>query len=94
MYGRAYWVQLRAMVENAALMEKYLRDEGSQGVGVMRHVGRTPAGSMRHPLSAPQPHATALRIVAADDGSDTVIDVPAPSCEVTSMRPPCSWTMR
>src|SRR3954454_10194409 len=28
MYGRAYWVQLQAMVENAALMEKYLRDEG------------------------------------------------------------------
>jgi hypothetical protein len=29
MYGRAYWVQLQAMLENAALMEKYLRDEGS-----------------------------------------------------------------
>jgi len=28
MYGRAYWVQLQAMLENAALMEKYLRDEG------------------------------------------------------------------
>jgi hypothetical protein len=27
MYGRAYWVQLQAMVENAGLMEKYLRDE-------------------------------------------------------------------
>jgi hypothetical protein len=39
-------------------------------------------------------YATALLIVAADDGSDTVIDVPAPSCERTSMRPPCSWTMR
>lgn len=26
MYGRAYWVQLQAMVENAALMEKYLRE--------------------------------------------------------------------
>lgn len=26
MYGRAYWVQLQAMVENAGLMEKYLRD--------------------------------------------------------------------
>jgi hypothetical protein len=31
MYGRAYWVQLQAMMENAALMEKYLRDEGSGG---------------------------------------------------------------
>ena len=28
MYGRAYWVQLQAMLENATLMEKYLRDEG------------------------------------------------------------------
>jgi hypothetical protein len=28
MYGRAYWFQLQAMLENAALMEKYLRDEG------------------------------------------------------------------
>jgi hypothetical protein len=27
MYGRAYWVQLQAMLENAALMEKYLRDD-------------------------------------------------------------------
>lgn len=27
MYGRAYWVQLRAMMENAGLMEQYLRDE-------------------------------------------------------------------
>jgi hypothetical protein len=27
MYGRAYWVQLRAMMENAGLMEKYLRDD-------------------------------------------------------------------
>src|ERR1700704_7086358 len=27
MYGRAYWVQLQAMTENANLMEKYLRDE-------------------------------------------------------------------
>lgn len=26
MYGRAYWVQLQAMTENANLMEKYLRD--------------------------------------------------------------------
>ncbi|MDP9362269.1 MAG: hypothetical protein M3P29_12570 [Acidobacteriota bacterium] len=26
-YGRAYWVQLHAMMENASLMEKYLRDE-------------------------------------------------------------------
>ncbi len=26
MFGRAYWVQLRAMDENARLMEKYLRD--------------------------------------------------------------------
>ncbi|HXA16062.1 MAG TPA: hypothetical protein VN380_03670 [Thermoanaerobaculia bacterium] len=26
MYCRAYWVQLQAMVENAALMEKYLRE--------------------------------------------------------------------
>jgi len=26
MYGRAYWVQLQAMVENAGLMEKYLSD--------------------------------------------------------------------
>jgi len=26
MYGRAYWVQLQAMLENAALMEKYLRE--------------------------------------------------------------------
>lgn len=26
MYGRAYWVQLQAMMENASLMEKYLRD--------------------------------------------------------------------
>jgi hypothetical protein len=26
MYCRAYWVQLQAMVENAGLMEKYLRD--------------------------------------------------------------------
>jgi hypothetical protein len=26
MYGRAYWVELRAMMENAGLMEKYLRD--------------------------------------------------------------------
>jgi len=26
MYCRAYWVQLQAMVENASLMEKYLRD--------------------------------------------------------------------
>jgi hypothetical protein len=26
MYGRAYWVQLQAMMENATLMEKYLRD--------------------------------------------------------------------
>lgn len=28
MYGRAYWVQLQAMMENASLMEKYLRDGG------------------------------------------------------------------
>ncbi|MEA2164336.1 MAG: hypothetical protein QOK37_2463 [Thermoanaerobaculia bacterium] len=27
MYGWAYWVQLQAMMENATLMEKYLRDE-------------------------------------------------------------------
>jgi biopolymer transport protein ExbB/TolQ len=27
MFGRAYWVQLQAMIENASLMEKYLRDE-------------------------------------------------------------------
>ncbi len=27
MYGRAYWVELHAMMENATLMEKYLRDE-------------------------------------------------------------------
>jgi hypothetical protein len=27
MYGRAYWVELQAMMENAGLMEKYLRDE-------------------------------------------------------------------
>ena len=27
MYGRAYWFQLHAMMENAALMEKYLRDD-------------------------------------------------------------------
>jgi hypothetical protein len=27
MYGRAYWMQLQAMMENASLMEKYLRDE-------------------------------------------------------------------
>jgi hypothetical protein len=26
MYGRAYYVQLQAMTENASLMEKYLRD--------------------------------------------------------------------
>lgn len=26
MYGRAYWVQLQAMDENARLMEKYLRE--------------------------------------------------------------------
>jgi hypothetical protein len=26
MYGRAYWIQLRAMDENARLMEKYLAD--------------------------------------------------------------------
>ncbi|MGH9423894.1 MAG: hypothetical protein ACRD3J_28215 [Thermoanaerobaculia bacterium] len=26
MYCRAYWIQLQAMVENAGLMEKYLRD--------------------------------------------------------------------
>ncbi|MEA2235304.1 MAG: hypothetical protein QOC81_28 [Thermoanaerobaculia bacterium] len=26
MYGRAYWVELRAMMENAGLMEKYLRE--------------------------------------------------------------------
>jgi hypothetical protein len=26
MYCRAYWVQLQAMVENASLMEKYLRE--------------------------------------------------------------------
>lgn len=26
MYCRAYWLQLQAMVENASLMEKYLRD--------------------------------------------------------------------
>jgi len=26
MYGRAYWVQLQAMQENAGLMEKYLRE--------------------------------------------------------------------
>ncbi|HET7436427.1 MAG TPA: hypothetical protein VFN10_17080 [Thermoanaerobaculia bacterium] len=26
MYGRAYWVQIRAMDENGRLMEKYLRD--------------------------------------------------------------------
>ena len=26
MYSRAYWVQLQAMMENASLMEKYLRD--------------------------------------------------------------------
>ena len=28
MFARAYWVQIRAMNENASLMEKYLRDEG------------------------------------------------------------------
>jgi hypothetical protein len=27
MYGRAYWVQLQAMHENAGLMEKYLADD-------------------------------------------------------------------
>src|SRR5258708_35579199 len=27
MYCRAYWVQLHAMMENATLMEQYLRDE-------------------------------------------------------------------
>jgi hypothetical protein len=27
MYCRAYWVELHAMIENATLMEKYLRDE-------------------------------------------------------------------
>ena len=27
MYGRAYWVQLQAMQENAGLMEKYLADD-------------------------------------------------------------------
>lgn len=27
MYCRAYWVQLHAMIENASLMEQYLRDE-------------------------------------------------------------------
>jgi hypothetical protein len=26
LYGRAYWVQLKAMMENAELMEKYLSD--------------------------------------------------------------------
>jgi hypothetical protein len=26
MYGRAYWVQLQAMMESASLMEKYLQD--------------------------------------------------------------------
>jgi hypothetical protein len=26
MYGRAYWLQLQAMTENAALMERYLRE--------------------------------------------------------------------
>ena len=29
LYGRAYYVQLRAMDENAKLMERYLRDESS-----------------------------------------------------------------
>jgi hypothetical protein len=28
MYGRAYWVQLHAMTDNANLMDKYLKDEG------------------------------------------------------------------
>ena len=27
MYGRAYWVELQAMQENASLMEKYLADD-------------------------------------------------------------------
>jgi len=27
MYARAYWIQIRAMNENASLMERYLRDE-------------------------------------------------------------------
>jgi hypothetical protein len=27
MYARAYWIQIRAMNENATLMERYLRDE-------------------------------------------------------------------
>ena len=27
MFGRAYWIQIRAMTENATLMERYLRDE-------------------------------------------------------------------
>lgn len=27
MYGRAYWIQLQAMQENAGLMEKYLADD-------------------------------------------------------------------
>lgn len=27
MFGRAYWIELRAMDENARLMEKFLRDE-------------------------------------------------------------------
>ena len=27
LYARAYWIELRAMIENASLMERYLRDE-------------------------------------------------------------------
>jgi hypothetical protein len=27
MYGRAYWIQIRAMNENATLMERYLKEE-------------------------------------------------------------------
>jgi hypothetical protein len=26
MYARAYWIQIRAMNENASLMERYLRE--------------------------------------------------------------------
>lgn len=33
MYGRAYWVQLRAMMENAELMERYLKEEGPHPSG-------------------------------------------------------------
>lgn len=32
MYGRAYYVQLQAMLENASLMEKYLRDSGDSSL--------------------------------------------------------------